>query len=366
LALAASWAVGFFLGGANLAAPHWFYLPVLFAASRFGHLGAGIAAVGATLLAGPLMLADVTAGISQAPADYLSRGIGFLVIGQVTALILRRQHRAESFRDLSEDATRALRIRLEPYDRKERRALRDRRQVEGVLREGTMSMEFQPIVDLETGRVVAVEALARFPGEPAQPPNVWFTQAWEVGLGVELEMAALRLAIQHLEIVPAHLPVAVNLSPRALTTEACSAVLAEADRTRLIVEVTEHMPIERYDELLEPLNRFRMAGGRVAVDDLGAGFASLRHMLLLFPDMVKLDVEFVRGIDHDPGRRVVAAALTESAHKLNAKVVAEGIETVGELEAVRRIGVDQGQGYFLGWPVPVADLRFDTLALTGS
>jgi EAL domain-containing protein (putative c-di-GMP-specific phosphodiesterase class I) len=229
-----------------------------------------------------------------------------------------------------------------------------------------MSMEFQPIVDLETGRVVAVEALARFPGEPAQPPNVWFTQAWEVGLGVELEMAALRLAIQHLEIVPAHLPVAVNLSPRALTTEACSAVLAEADRTRLIVEVTEHMPIERYDELLEPLNRFRMAGGRVAVDDLGAGFASLRHMLLLFPDMVKLDVEFVRGIDHDPGRRVVAAALTESAHKLNAKVVAEGIETVGELEAVRRIGVDQGQGYFLGWPVPVADLRFDTLALTGS
>ena len=364
LGLAASWGICYVLGGAGRVAPHWFYIPILLAATRFGYLGAGITAAAAALLAGPLMPADVAAGTPQAPSNYLSRGFSFVVIGLLMAFILSRRRRAEQARDVAEGAAQIMKVRLEPYDRTEKREQGERQKIQRILSETAMRMEFQPIVDLESGRMIAVEALARFPVEPVEPPNVWFSQAWEVGLGTELEVAAVRLALRHIVFLPQNLPIAVNLSPKALTTEECSSVLADADCRRLIVEVTEHRPVERYDELLVALNRFRAAGGRVAVDDLGAGFASLRHMLLLSPDIVKLDVGFIRGIDHDPGRQVLAAALTQSAGKLKADVVAEGIETPGELEAVRLIGIQRGQGYHLGRPVPTTDLRFDAMSLS--
>jgi EAL domain-containing protein (putative c-di-GMP-specific phosphodiesterase class I) len=364
LLLAVSWGVCYVFGGAGRVAPHWFYVPIFFATRRFGHVGSGITAAAAALLAGPLMPADVAAGIPQARSDYLSRGVSFVLIGQLMAFTLSGRWRAERGRSVAEDETRAMKTRLDPYDRAERKGEVDREQIQRIISEHTMRMEFQPIVDLESGRIISVEGLARFPVEPVQPPDVWFSQAWEAGLGAELEVEALRLALMHIELLPEDLPLAVNLSPRALTTDACADVLAGADCTRLIAEITEHRPVEQYDLLLKSLNRFRTAGGRIAVDDLGAGFASLRHMLLLFPDIVKLDVSFIRGIDHDPGRRTLAAALTQSAGKLNASVVAEGIETPGELEVVRLIGVQEGQGYYLGRPVPITDLRFEDLHLS--
>ena len=111
--------------------------------------------------------------------------------------------------------------------------------------------------------------------------------------------------------------------------------------------------------LTRALDTLRRRGVRLAVDDAGAGFASLRHIVRLSPDFIKLDVSLTRGIDIDPVRQSLAAALVSFARDTGPVVVAEGIETEAELEALRHLGVPLGQGFHLGRPMPVAavDLR---------
>jgi EAL domain-containing protein (putative c-di-GMP-specific phosphodiesterase class I) len=122
------------------------------------------------------------------------------------------------------------------------------------------------------------------------------------------------------------------------------------DPERVIIELTEHVRIDDYDLLLDSLSRVRERGARLAVDDTGAGFASLGHILHLRPELIKLDCQFTRGIDTDPTRRSLAHALVSFAHDIGAEVVSEGIETAAELDAVRALGVPYGQGYFLSRP----------------
>jgi EAL domain-containing protein (putative c-di-GMP-specific phosphodiesterase class I) len=111
--------------------------------------------------------------------------------------------------------------------------------------------------------------------------------------------------------------------------------------------------VEDYDALVRALDGLRSQGVRVAVDDTGAGYAGLAHILRLRPDIIKLDIDLTRGIDADPVRRALAASLVAFGGDIGATITAEGIETGEELEALRTLGVTCGQGYYLARPGPL-------------
>jgi EAL domain-containing protein (putative c-di-GMP-specific phosphodiesterase class I)/DNA-binding NarL/FixJ family response regulator len=226
-------------------------------------------------------------------------------------------------------------------------------QIRRALDRDALQMVFQPIADLKSGRISSLEALARFAIEPQRSPAVWFAEASEVGLRLELELAALRAALSHLGSLPSDIRLSVNLSPETVTSAPCRELLAVVPGERLIIEVTEDAPVEDYDAVNQALRELRTRGGQLAIDDAGAGFASLRHILRLDPDIIKLDLTLTRGIDADRRRRALASALISFASEIGATIVAEGIETQTELDALRELGVAYGQGYYLARPGPL-------------
>lgn len=216
-----------------------------------------------------------------------------------------------------------------------------------------VSMAFQPIVDLVTNETVGLEALARFAAPPPRPPNEWFAEAVALALGVQLELTTVARALRALPSIAPGVYLAVNCSHRA----AVSSELAELLRphaARLVLEITEHEAVEDYDDLVAGLAPLRALGARVAIDDAGAGFASLRHTLRIAPDIVKLDLSLTRDIDTDRAKRALAVALVSFAQEMGSSLVAEGIETPGELETLRGLGVGYGQGFYLAEPGPLA------------
>jgi len=210
---------------------------------------------------------------------------------------------------------------------------------------------FQPIVDLNSGGAVGAEALARFVEPPIRPPDVWFAEAASVGLGVELEMAALRMALEQLRKLPASLYLSLNASVETIMSEEFGASLSDVPAERVVLELTEHTEVHDYGKFEETIENLRSKGVRLAVDDAGAGYSSFRHILNLRPDVIKLDIGLTRGIDGDPARRALGSALlTFGLDAYNASVVAEGIETEGEFKTLRALGCPFGQGYYLGRP----------------
>lgn len=217
------------------------------------------------------------------------------------------------------------------------------------LRGEGLSMAFQPIAALDTGAVVGFESLARFDGEP---PATWFDQAATAGLRLELELAAARAAIRSLGDLPDGAYLTINASPDVAMSQAFIETVSGIGGC-VVVEITEHAPIDDYDALNAALVLLRAQGVRVAIDDAGAGFANVSHMLRIHADLIKLDVELTRHIDIDARRKAMVASLVEFARSVGATLVAEGIETEAELVALRQLGVQAGQGYHLGRPAPL-------------
>ncbi|WP_432484506.1 sensor domain-containing phosphodiesterase [Kineococcus esterisolvens] len=209
---------------------------------------------------------------------------------------------------------------------------------------------YQPVVELRTSQPVGAEALSRFPAGTATP-DAWFADAATVGAGADLELRAVRTALTGLPHLPGF--VSVNLSPTTLTEPGFVRALAGVPLDRVVVEITEHAAIDDYAGLLAALAPLRAAGLRVAVDDTGAGYASLRHVLAILPDFVKLDISLVRGLDGDRSRRALAAGLVTFAEATEAAIIAEGIETAEELAVLQALGVSHGQGYHLARPAPL-------------
>jgi EAL domain-containing protein (putative c-di-GMP-specific phosphodiesterase class I) len=176
---------------------------------------------------------------------------------------------------------------------------------------------------------------------------VWFREAAETGLGTALEMAAVKAALPS---VPESTYLAVNASPQTILSPELSRALEGLPAERIVLEITEHAHVEDYDQLLGALQPLRQAGIRVAVDDAGAGYASLQHILQLKPDLIKLDMALTRNIDADRPRRALASALIGFAQETGSRIIAEGVETAGELAVLRDLGVEKAQGYFLGRP----------------
>jgi EAL domain-containing protein (putative c-di-GMP-specific phosphodiesterase class I) len=221
--------------------------------------------------------------------------------------------------------------------------------IQSVLEADDVDVEFQPVFDLADNTVVSLEALARFRREPTRPPNLWFSEAAEVGLGLELELAAVEAALDRLADFSPQVSLAINVSPAtAISTPFFDLVLPFADR--LVIEITEHAQVDDYDRLAEALAPLRECGARLAIDDVGAGFASLRHILRLEPDIVKLDLTLTHAIARDPAREALASSLVHFAEGIDATIAAEGIESSEDLELLRSLGVTYGQGFYLARP----------------
>jgi len=231
--------------------------------------------------------------------------------------------------------------------------LEARGRIERVVKGSRLTHHFQPIFDLFSGELFAFEALARFPGKPKRPPDEWFAEAHATGLEVELELCSLQKALACMSDLPRGLNVCVNVGPEALADDDVLRLLMESDPRRIVIELTEQEPVEDYPRLTEFITRLRLMGARLAIDDTGAGFASLAHILKLSPDLIKLDRTLATGIDCDPVRRSLAAALVSFAEQTGAEIIAEGIETAGELDVLGELGIRYGQGYFLGRPKPL-------------
>ncbi|HEX9599790.1 MAG TPA: EAL domain-containing protein [Gaiellaceae bacterium] len=221
--------------------------------------------------------------------------------------------------------------------------------IRGVLDRDDIDVEFQPVFDLDDCTIVSLEALARFWTEPMRSPSVWFAEATEVGLGVELELAAIRSALQRLDDFPPGVAIALNVSPTtALDARFCELLFAVADR--VVIEITEHAQVDDYDALQAALAPLRERGAQLAIDDVGAGFANLRHILRLAPDLVKLDLSLTQEISRDPAREALASSLVGFAEGVGASIVAEGISSDEDLALLRALGVDYGQGFHLARP----------------
>ncbi|MFN2465163.1 MAG: EAL domain-containing protein [Candidatus Dormibacteria bacterium] len=225
--------------------------------------------------------------------------------------------------------------------------------IQQVLNAGLLTMVFQPIVDLQEGVVRGVESLARLTAEPRRTPDLWFIEAKNVGLGVELELMAIKDAMSQLDLLPPQCYMSINASPDTASSPALAEALAGKPLGRLVLEVTEHDAVTDYQLLLQSLQELRAGGLRLAVDDMGSGYANLRHILQLAPDIIKLDVELTRGIDSDTPRRALAASLAQFAREIGAKIVAEGIETETEFNCLKDLGVQLGQGYYMARPGPL-------------
>jgi EAL domain-containing protein (putative c-di-GMP-specific phosphodiesterase class I)/ActR/RegA family two-component response regulator len=220
-------------------------------------------------------------------------------------------------------------------------------QIAAVIREGRITPVFQPIVELSSRYTVGFEALARFDAEPRNSPQWWFSDAEAFGMRVELELAAAEAALQQFRIYGGPGFLSLNASPLALSS--LGRLVSEMG-DQVVIEITEHAAIDDYDLIARTIGRLRDDGVRFAIDDAGAGFASLRHVLELEPEFVKLDVSLTRGIDRDARRRALAYGLNAFADELDITIVAEGVERQAELEALRELGVALGQGNFVGAP----------------
>jgi EAL domain-containing protein (putative c-di-GMP-specific phosphodiesterase class I)/CheY-like chemotaxis protein len=212
-----------------------------------------------------------------------------------------------------------------------------------------LRMVYQPVVDLQTRAIAGYEALARFRSLPLRPPNEWFAEAVALELGVQLELTTVRQALASLPLIPPDAYLSINCSHRAAVSRELASVL-EPDAPRIVIEITEHEAVEDYEALIRALQDLRAQGVRVAIDDAGSGFASMRHTLKIAPDFVKLDISLTRDIDADRGQAALATALVRFAEEMGMTMIAEGIETPGELDTLVRLGVPFGQGFYLAEP----------------
>jgi len=237
-------------------------------------------------------------------------------------------------------------------------ALADRRDLAALqsrLKHALAAVEFhpvfQPIVDLESLEIVGYEALTRF--TDGAPPDLRFTEAASVGLGHDYELAAIEAALNAASHLPEEGFLTLNMSP-GLVLESGRRLrkMIQTSTRRLILELTEHVPIDDYPALRKAIGTFGHV--ELSVDDAGAGYASLRHILELRPAFAKLDISLVRGIDADELRQALAAGLVYFALRSGCHLIAEGVETEDEASELRRLGVEFAQGYLFGRPEPIA------------
>lgn len=227
---------------------------------------------------------------------------------------------------------------------------RIRAQVEETLAGDQIVMALQPIVAAADGAWIGAEALARFPSQ-GEAPDVMFARAHDSGLGTDLELMAIRAALRRLPDLPDDVYLSVNVGPAGILVPGFEATLRSCgDLGRLVLEITEHASIDEYGDLARILEPLRRDGLRLAVDDVGAGYASLRHVLQMQPELIKVDRSLVDGIATDVARRSIVTSIMLLSLDLGASIVAEGVETAAAAATLTDLGVESLQGYLYARP----------------
>jgi EAL domain-containing protein (putative c-di-GMP-specific phosphodiesterase class I) len=229
---------------------------------------------------------------------------------------------------------------------------RSRNRIEAVLGDKMLMTAFQPVRHVPAGHVVGVEALTRFVSDDGASADHWFTEAKSVGLGADLEIAALHRALTAAQAVPEHLFIALNLTPATCMDARIQGLLEHSQLAvnRIVIELNGHVPANQYAALTASLAPLRARGLRIAVDGAAAGFTSMDQVLELRPDIIKLGRPFIDGIESSEWQRLRATAMVELARHIGAALAAQGVETQEELAAVTELGIAAAQGYLLGRP----------------
>jgi EAL domain-containing protein (putative c-di-GMP-specific phosphodiesterase class I) len=281
--------------------------------------------------------------LAYAPVRYGGVLIGFLVVSSaIQPALMDALPALVEFADLN-----ATLIGPKVADRTETEAAHAR--IRTIIDTHAFHPVYQPIVDISRGRIVGYEALTRF--DDKVPPDIHFAAAQAVGMAEQLEGATLRAALDGAASLQPDAWLSLNVSPSVLGSDEPMAALARTTERQLVVEVTERESIADYGALRRDVQRLG-PHVRLAIDDAGAGFASLRHILELQAAFVKLDRSLITGIDDDRAKQALVAGMRHFARNAGFWLIAEGIETSGELAALRELDITFAQGYLLGRPQP--------------
>lgn len=350
VALVSAWGVNVLAGGANHMPPHGFYLPILFAAVRFGGRGVIGAAGVATVLAGPLLPADVSSREAQAAGEWITRGVFFALIGLCMAGLVRAAVA------------------------RERQALGDARarsEIASALAADQFRLRYQPVVAIESGQVIGVEALIRWdhPTRGLLAPDAFIEFAEETGQIIEVGRWVLTEACRQAAAWRSRFldgvdefGVAVNISARELAepslVDAIAEILASTGLPPhwLHLEVTETAIITDLDASERHLRAIKALGVKLAVDDFGVGYGSMTYLSRFPIDIVKIDRSFVTSIAEQSAAQSVAGGIVLLARSLGMQTVAEGVETTAQADVLRRIDCDLAQGWLFGRPETPADI----------
>ena len=238
-----------------------------------------------------------------------------------------------------------------------------RTRIQTVLDAGAFHPVFQPLVDVASGQVIGYEALTRFSDGGA--PDVVFAEAAASGISLDLEIATARVALEAAGSLPANRPININVSPELILAREPLGTMLRRWGFGVVLEITEHSEVTDYAALRAAIVELGPQV-RLAVDDAGAGFSSLRHILELGPTMVKLDITLIRDIDTDLARQALVAGMVHFARRMEITLLAEGVETDAERATLMRLGVTRGQGYLFGYPAPAETLSAGLIGRTAS
>ena len=244
---------------------------------------------------------------------------------------------------------------LEDLERRQADKRRRRDAIEGTIHDPHgLAIVFQPLIDIVSGEIVAVEALSRFSN--GRRPEWFFAEAFDVGLGVPLELKSVEAALHAFDLIPPDVRLNVNVSPDTLVSGRFAGMLAAVPAERLVVEVTEHAAIHDQPAVRAARDRLSALGIRISIDDVGAGFSGLSRILETGADELKMDRAIVHNVDVDPVKQAMIDAFVGFCARTGFRLVAEGIETADELDTLRSLGAELGQGYQIAKPGPLDEL----------
>ena len=326
--LALAWVASYAAGGSHTAAPHLFYLPIVLAALRFAWPVVLATAVTAGLLAGPALPAEVSVGVHQRPEDWLLRVVMFVLIGSVLAFLIRGRH--EPLRTTMQDSLTSVRLIH-------------------ALQRSQIEVHYQPLYRLQDQHIVGVEALARWeePHRGDVSPEDFIPPAERTGAINVLDQHVLRTAAAQAQHWRAHLGRPLRLSVNVSATR-----FKSGDLIFDVAQITESALIDNVGDAIEQIHQLRSLGARIAIDDFGAGHASLGYLTHFEVDTIKLDRSFLLRATTDTRAREVLAGVARLLNALDVEIVAEGVETEDQVVLLRELGVPIGQGFYLGWPMP--------------
>lgn len=345
--LVIAWAVAYLAGGSHTVFPHLFYLPIMMAAVRFGPSAAGITAVTAGLVCGPLLPADAATGAPQEPASWVTRTGMFVVVGLLLAWLTTRTRPG-----LLQSG-------------------RDARVAAGLmraLRAGHLQVHYQPQVDLASHRVTGLEALVRWvhPSRGLVMPAEFIPAAEATGVVSAVDRFVLQEATHQLATWSREgyddLTIAVNLSARRfadhdLVPDTAAALEASGlDPSRLHLEVTETAIIEDVTEAARKIDDLRRLGVRIAIDDFGAGASSLSYLHRFQVDVIKIDRGFVANVVEDARVGRLVAGMVRLFESIGVTVVGEGIADAEQYVHMTSLRCQIGQGHYIAMPGPADEI----------